>query len=434
MALSFSLRTCAIFLLLIFSASSCNSDFDDNISAANPVATAEIIKQDSDLFTLIAKVTTPAENILDEIVCIDFLYPVSLQVYDEGLNVIGIKILANDTEFSTFLGALPENQSLSISYPISTALADGSIFSVNNNSELKLAIDSCSQYDIIYYLNSWFGPTTQCVWKVPYAVGTDNTYVGGVFETNQDGTLKFTFKGLSYNGTWNFFFLNGELHMNINLEGNSAVAVNWNIDCKFIYSGDGFRLINSPKDYVLKQSCESDLEYAIGETGPAGGIVFYDKGFYSLGWRYIEVAAEDLGFFEWGCLNSDIANAAETEIGSGILNTAAIANFHDQLENYYLNPAVCNVLNNGTVAAQKAIAKNYGNYDDWYLPSVGELQLIYQNVHLANLGNFAGTAYWTSTQASATDAQTVNFSSGETLALPKISAENIINTRVIRYF
>ena len=438
MAHSFSLRTCALFLLLIFSSSSCTSDFDDNISAANPIAAPEIIKQNSDLFALITKVTTPSENVLNEIVCIDFLYPVSLQIYDEDLNVIGIKILSNDAEFSAFLGTLPDNLSLSISYPISTVVADESTFSVNNNSELKLAIESCSQDDIVNYFNGLFGgnqnATTRCAWKVPYTVDGNNTYAGGIFETNYDGSLKFTFKGVAYNGTWNFLFLNDEFHMNINLEGDSEVASDWNIDRKTVYSGTGLRLTNSPKDYVLEQSCESQLEYAIGETGPSGGIVFYDKGFYSLGWRYIEVAAKDSGFFEWGCLNSDVAEAIATEIGSGLLNTAAIVNFHDQLSNYYLNPAVCNVLNNGTVAAQEAVVENFGHYTDWYLPSAAELQLIYQNVHLAHLGNFAGTAYWTSTQASISEAKTVNFSSGETLALPKISASNIINTRVIRYF
>ena len=30
--------------------------------------------------------------------------------------------------------------------------------------------------------------------------------------------------------------------------------------------------------------------YNIGDTGPAGGIVFYDKGRVSDGWRYLEAA------------------------------------------------------------------------------------------------------------------------------------------------
>ncbi|GHU33390.1 hypothetical protein FACS1894172_11810 [Spirochaetia bacterium] len=34
----------------------------------------------------------------------------------------------------------------------------------------------------------------------------------------------------------------------------------------------------------------SSKVYVIGDTGPAGGLIFYDKGDYSDGWRYLEVA------------------------------------------------------------------------------------------------------------------------------------------------
>ena len=35
-------------------------------------------------------------------------------------------------------------------------------------------------------------------------------------------------------------------------------------------------------------------DYKVGDEGPAGGIIFYDKGEYSDGWRYLEAAPADV--------------------------------------------------------------------------------------------------------------------------------------------
>ena len=53
----------------------------------------------------------------------------------------------------------------------------------------------------------------------------------------------------------------------------------------------------------------TETTYELGEAGPAGGIVFYDKGDNTDGWRYMEVTNEDLGEFEWGCYNTPVPEA-----------------------------------------------------------------------------------------------------------------------------
>jgi len=429
-----------LLLITVLACFSGCSDLDDNLKKINPSSEAvEVITKHSELYKSIVKVTAADNSTpLDEIVCIDFVYPLQLLIYNANLEIIGSQIIIDDFQFSSFLGSLPDNQSLSISYPITTTLENGDTFSVNNNSELKLAIDNCSREDIIAFCNNLFcnasGNTiTQCFWKVMYTENEDNQYVSGTFFVAPDGSLTFNYNQINYTGTWTFLFVNDELHLNINLEGNSSVAQDWNIDRRIELIADRMVIHNTPKNRVIKQICEAGT-FIVGETGPGNGVVFYDKGFYSEGWRYIEAAAADLGISEWGCSNTTISGAQNSGIGKGLFATAAIVNFHDNRNNYYLNPAICNSANNGTVAAKKAIGFVSGS-DGWFLPSAEELELMYSNLHLSGLGNFSATAYWSATEVDNSNAFVVDFSTGSRISAPKIPlAGNTIKTRAVRYF
>ena len=425
-------------VILSFIAISVNSckDIDDNISLPNA---EDLIQKDSELFNLLERVTKEEDDPLEDIVCIDFVYPLHLIIYDTNLNSIGSVTIIGDDNFSAFLSILQPDQSLSISYPISTTLSDGTEFTVNNNAELKLAIDSCSREDIIAYCNGFFctsSPTitTPCVWEVQYDVNGDNRYLSGYFDANVDGTINFYYDGQQYLGSWTFLFVNNEFHININLEGTSQVALDWNIDRKVILTGDEIIIDNPPMNIHLKKSCQTINSYTIGDVGPAGGIVFYDKGSYSDGWRYAEVAQVDLPDFQWGCANSSITNAQNNAIGKGMYNSGMILNFHDTLPNFYTNPIVCDATNNGTVAAKQALAYQINGAKDWFLPTYYELLLLYTNLHLQNLGNFSNAIYWSSTENDATTVRSLDFSDGQAYNSLKVPAAGPIKTRCIRYF
>lgn len=419
--------------LIIFSfiINSCK-DIDDNISLPN---SEDLIQKDSELYDLINRVITDKDDPMQDIVCIDFIYPISLLIYNSSFQTIGSITIIGDANFSAFLGVLPTDHSISISYPISTTLSDGTEFTVNNNAELKLAIDSCSKEDIISYCSDLFSsPSTPCVWKVEYAAAGNNKYLSGYFAANLDGTIEFYYNNQQYTGSWVFLFVNDELHMNINLEGTSQIALDWNIDRKIIFTGDEFTIVNPPKNIHLRKSCQETQIYSVGDMGPAEGIVFYDKGTYSNGWRYAEAAPNDLPFFEWGCASSSIANAQSSAIGKGFYNSGAILNFHDNLINYYSNPLVCSNLNNGTVAAKETLAYQLNNIRGWFLPSEQELGLLYTNLKQQNLGNFANAVYWSSTENNATTVKNIDFNTGQSVLSLKLPSPYNIKVRCIRYF
>jgi hypothetical protein len=122
------------------------------------------------------------------------------------------------------------------------------------------------------------------------------------------------------------------------------------------------------------------ITYAEGDTGPAGGIVFYvtDGGLHGL-----EAAAVDQVSTQWGCYGTSISGANGTVVGTGEQNTADIIEF-------------CNE----TTAA--SVASAYG--PGWYLPSKDELNLLYAQKVDGVVGGFVSGHYWSSSQDSRHDA------------------------------
>lgn len=133
--------------------------------------------------------------------------------------------------------------------------------------------------------------------------------------------------------------------------------------------------------------------YAIGDIGPAGGLIFYDKGSYSNGWRYLEAAPASTEFTkkEWGIGCYFVGTG--TGIGSGQSNTTKIVTFL----NNNLDDSYGDVTYKTDRAAYLCDALTVGGYSDWFLPSKDELNLMYQNLHniVIPVGGFADLGNWT---------------------------------------
>jgi hypothetical protein len=131
--------------------------------------------------------------------------------------------------------------------------------------------------------------------------------------------------------------------------------------------------------------------YSIGETGPAGGIVFYttDRGRHGL-----EAAPANSPDSVWGCYGSSIAGTS-TDIGTGAANTAAI---------------VAGCVSGEVTAAEVANAYELNGFADWFLPSKGELNLLYLQKDV--VGSFASFYYWSSSESNSFVAWDQNFGDG----------------------
>lgn len=117
----------------------------------------------------------------------------------------------------------------------------------------------------------------------------------------------------------------------------------------------------------------------IGDRGPAGGRIVYDKGDYDGGWRYLEAAppssVEQGLIWGWGGGWID----TDSSVGAGYENTVNILNFM------------------GADGAAAMYCWNYehGGYEDWFLPSYWGMEELIVNLGVGD--EYPGGSYWTST-------------------------------------
>jgi hypothetical protein len=151
---------------------------------------------------------------------------------------------------------------------------------------------------------------------------------------------------------------------------------------------DGETLTAEALNKLVQRINALEKTYVIGDTGPAGGIVFYIT---ELGHYGLEAAPADQSVpfnpgAAWGCFGTDITGADGTAIGTGAQNTADIL-------------ADCVDLG---IAARLADDFTLNGYNDWFLPSKDELNELY--INSAVVGGFASNFYWGSSEVNANDA------------------------------
>jgi len=147
-----------------------------------------------------------------------------------------------------------------------------------------------------------------------------------------------------------------------------------------------------------------------------GGIVFYID---NTGEHGLVSYANDIGAYQWGCVGMEIIGAEGQEIGDGNQNSLDIV-------------ASCNET---PIASSECLSFNGNDYNDWYLPSLGELNLMYTNLKsnscLTDITVFSNSLYWTSSEYGANGAWCVSFDSG----MNTNNLENMVNqVRPIRAF
>ena len=150
-------------------------------------------------------------------------------------------------------------------------------------------------------------------------------------------------------------------------------------------------------------TCANGGKCFVGDTGPGGGIIFYDAGSTQSWGRYLEAACAgwsdgtcggtDLTDPEtvWGCNGTGISGADDTAIGTGEQNTTDIV-------------TGCPTADSAARIANDLVL---GGQTDWFLPSKDELNEMF--THRTIIGGFSTDTYWSSSEVAALDAWAQDF-------------------------
>ncbi len=137
--------------------------------------------------------------------------------------------------------------------------------------------------------------------------------------------------------------------------------------------------------------------YKAGDTGPAGGLIFYDKGNSQGGWRYLEAAPEETEkaidfwvtpYTQNGSNRELLSQTTGRAVGDGLKNTQAL------VEDFDKNGGGFNT------AVRYCADLQINGFDDWFVPSMDELNWMYGNLFLQGLGGLTNGWYWSSTTVS----------------------------------
>ncbi|MBF8148489.1 hypothetical protein ITJ86_01185 [Winogradskyella sp. F6397] len=244
-----------LFILIILS--SCSKDLDDNLTAIPVFGAQEAIAADSDLFDNLKDITTDNERPDKSIACINFIYPITLFVFDDNNEYLYLSRLYDDDEFSNFLNTIDETYYISISFPITTMLDSGEELIIEDKEELKTSIDNCLDIEMVRESGDLM---KACIFKLGFSFVDDNPYLGSFMQESDGFLVLSTTDDVVVVGSWTPFVIENELHININIIDDTAIGDHFNFDWKVKYlDANSLQLRHQDQEIILNQRCDANF-------------------------------------------------------------------------------------------------------------------------------------------------------------------------------
>lgn len=179
----------------------------------------------------------------DHIKCIDFVYPLTLFTFDIQNQQTGNVTVNSDRELRRFFAGLDDNDIISIDFPVSLKLYDGTTIAVNSNAELANIIDSAKDQcgddddsdddgdDDVVTLERLRNVLRECSWiikKVKNQGEELDRLLGFEFNFDAEGVVTLSDGESTIQGTWEIAANEqGRLVMAITMGDEPGVSFEW---------------------------------------------------------------------------------------------------------------------------------------------------------------------------------------------------------------
>ena len=169
-----------------------------------------------------------------EVSCLDFNYPISINIYNTNNQVASTVTIQTDIQFYNFIHGLDASQIVGIIFPITLTNSSSQQITINNNADLEDAIN-----DAVNSCNPGPAPTslsdilTTGTWHISYCFyGNDNTnqYNGYNFTFNPNGTSVIVKNTTTIEGDWD---INNGMPQRLDLHFDGSelhdLETNWDV-------------------------------------------------------------------------------------------------------------------------------------------------------------------------------------------------------------
>ncbi len=193
-----------------------------------------------------------------DIECLDFIYPVTVSIYDSLSQVSQVISVNNDEELFELFASMEESELASFAFPLTVLLSDGSEVVVTNNQQLEDLIESvedqCDEDDDNDYNDDDIDDSELIAvlmdgsWRLTYYFDTtDGTagFAGYVFAFLNDGVATATLDSQVIEGTWETYGDDGTLGLELDFDADlplEKLNTEWQVT---EFNNDLIKLVNN---------------------------------------------------------------------------------------------------------------------------------------------------------------------------------------------